>query len=80
MRVRDAIFAIKDLGYRNLPVVDSEQKLVGIVTRSAIVSQIYDGFWSQYTPDLEAEHLIGGTAEEIEALVQADNGSSGGND
>lgn len=49
--IRDAIYYIQDLGYRNLSVVDETGKLVGIVTRAAIVDSIYDAFWQSYEPE-----------------------------
>lgn len=43
--VRDAIYSITNLGYKNLPVVDSDSKLVGLVTRAAVVDAIYENLW-----------------------------------
>lgn len=48
--IRDAIYYIQDLGYRNLSVIDEEGRLVGLVTRSSIVTTVYDAFWSDYEP------------------------------
>lgn len=53
--IKDAIYYIHDLGYRNLSVVDEEGTLVGLVTRSSIVSQFFDVMWKEYEPD-EEEH------------------------
>ena len=44
-RIRDAIYSIMTLGYKNLPVVDKDYKLVGLVTRASIVESIYSGIW-----------------------------------
>lgn len=49
-KIRDAIYYINDLEYRNIPVV-SEGKLVGLVTRATIVDRIYESYWSDYKPD-----------------------------
>lgn len=60
--IRDAIYYIKDLGYRNMPIVDHENKLVGIITRASIVSAMYDAFWSNYEPE---------SAEEAETVLES---------
>lgn len=49
--VRDAIFYVQDLGMRNLSVVNDQGELVGIITRSDIVSNMYDALWLDYMPD-----------------------------
>ena len=51
--IRDAIYYIQDLGYRNLSVVNREGKLLGLVTRSGIVSTVYDAYWKNYEPEVE---------------------------
>ena len=48
--IRDAIYYIHDLGYRNISVVDDKGRLVGLVTRSSIVGEVYDVFWKEYEP------------------------------
>lgn len=55
--IRDAIYYIQDLGYRNLSVVDDAGRLVGIVTRSAIVSAVYDVLWKDYEPNGDQEEV-----------------------
>lgn len=55
--IRDAIYYVQDLGYRNLSVVDKHGFLVGIVTRAAIVDTLYEAFWQSYEPDYEGEDL-----------------------
>ena len=50
-RIIEAIHLIVELGYRNLPVVDENGKLVGIVTRASIVDTIYN-------------NIIGGEADD----------------
>lgn len=57
-KIRDAIYYINDLGYRNLPVVDDQRKLVGLVTRATIVDRIYESYWSDYKPDGDGIDLI----------------------
>ena len=51
--IRDGIYYIHDLGYRNLSVVDEEGHLMGLITRGSIVGEVYDVFWSEYEPDEE---------------------------
>ena len=53
--IRDAIYFIHDLGYRNLAVVDNQKKLVGLITRGDLVSTMYTAFWQDYTPEITAE-------------------------
>ncbi|EHR33535.1 glycine betaine/L-proline transport ATP binding subunit [Helcococcus kunzii ATCC 51366] len=55
--VRDVIYYIQKLGYRNIPVLEGD-KLVGLITRSTIVDFIYSGYWEGYTPenDILEEH------------------------
>lgn len=60
-KIRDAIYAINDLGYRNLPVVNHEHQLVGLITRSSIVNLVYEGFWGDYTPETADSELVGST-------------------
>ena len=55
--IRDAIYYVQDLGYRNLSVVDSDGKLLGIVTRSAIVDRVYDALWQSYEPELVEDEV-----------------------
>lgn len=51
--IRDAIYYIQDLGYRNLSVVNREGKLLGLVTRAGIVSTVYDAYWKNYEPEID---------------------------
>ena len=53
--IRDSIYYIRDLGYRNLSVVDDKGRLIGLVTRSSIVSEVYDVFWKAYEPEVDQE-------------------------
>lgn len=67
MVVKDAIYYINDLGYRNLPVVDEEKHLVGLVTRAAIMDIIYKSFLSGYAPDSEKSDLITANLQQVSA-------------
>lgn len=56
--IRDSIYYIRDLGYRNLSVINKKGHLVGLITRSSIVSKVYDVFWKEYEPESGDELLI----------------------
>ena len=43
--VRDALQRILILGYKNIPVVDQEDHLMGLITRASIVDMVYDSIW-----------------------------------
>mgnify|MGYP001005394951 CR=1 FL=1 len=48
--LKDAIFYINNLGYRNMPVVDEDLHLIGVVTRASVMDIIYSGFLGDYKP------------------------------
>jgi len=56
--LRDAIFYINKLGYRNLPIVDEEMHLIGLVTRASVMDIIYKGFLGDYTPEKNDNDII----------------------
>jgi len=43
--VREAIYVINTLGFKNLAVVDNQNRLTGIITRAIVVDLIYDSMW-----------------------------------
>lgn len=43
--VREAIYVINTLGFKNLAVVDAQNRLTGIITRAIVVDLIYDSMW-----------------------------------
>ena len=45
--VRDTIRKILKKGFKYVPVVDSEHRLVGIVTRASLVDIVYDSIWGE---------------------------------
>lgn len=49
--VRDALQRILILGYKNIPVVDENDHLLGLITRTSVVDMVYDSIWSD--ADLE---------------------------
>lgn len=50
-KIRDAIYYINNLGYRNIPIVNEDRTLVGLVTRAAIVDRVCESYWSDYQPE-----------------------------
>ncbi|MFP5527462.1 ABC transporter ATP-binding protein [Peptococcus simiae] len=65
--VREAIYVINTLGFKNLAVVDSQDRLVGIITRAIVVDLIYDSMWGD-----DEDCCIG---KEIVQLTSADDDS-----
>ena len=59
--IMNAIRDIYNLDIKNLPVVDDENKLVGLVTRASVVDTIYTNLWEN-----EEE-------EEVEEIYEEDN-------
>lgn len=59
--VREAIFLISQCDYKNLPVVDSNNKLLGIFTRANIVDSIYER--SNEDEELLEEDIVHSTTE-----------------
>lgn len=45
--IRDSVNRILKLGYRNIPVINEQNQLVGIVTRATLVDMVYDALWGQ---------------------------------
>ncbi|WP_263850021.1 betaine/proline/choline family ABC transporter ATP-binding protein [Secundilactobacillus paracollinoides] len=43
--IRDTVERILKRGFKNVPVVDKDHHLVGIVTRAALVDIVYDALW-----------------------------------
>ncbi|NVY96493.1 betaine/proline/choline family ABC transporter ATP-binding protein [Lactobacillus sp. DCY120] len=53
--LRDTVDRILKRGYSYVPVTDDENKLVGIVTRSALVNLVYNTIWGDNEPMSAAE-------------------------
>ncbi|WP_455258394.1 ABC transporter ATP-binding protein [Peptoniphilus asaccharolyticus] len=67
-KVIEAIHQIYKLKVKNLPVVDSKKRLVGIVTRASIVDTIYENLWSEDEP---IEEIIDtSSSEELKKLTE----------
>lgn len=50
-KIKAALYYIKDLQHKNLPVIDDDGRLVGLITRAAMVDCLYHNFWGGYEPD-----------------------------
>lgn len=61
--VRDALQRILKLGYKNIPVVDAKNHLIGLITRTSIVDMVYDTIWGDIEPEIPAEEVIETTAD-----------------
>jgi len=61
--VRDALQRILKLGYKNIPVVDENNRLIGLITRTSIVDMVYDTIWGDLEPEVPAEEVIETTAD-----------------
>lgn len=45
--IRDTVDRILKRGFRNVPVIDDDGKLIGIVTRATLVDIVYDALWGE---------------------------------
>lgn len=63
--IRDTVERILKRGFKNVPVVDAQHKLVGIVTRAALVDIVYDALWGEpdKTDEREDATAQGGDAK-----------------
>ena len=61
--VRDALQRIMKLGYKNIPVVNENNQLIGLITRTSIVDMVYDTIWGDIEPEVPAEEVIETTAD-----------------
>ncbi len=65
--IHDAMFSLIELNYPNLPVVDKNKKLVGLVTRGTIVSSSYHSIWGEeYKDNPEIHQIVSKTNEPYE--------------
>lgn len=74
--IRDAIYYIQELGHRNISVVDSDGKLVGIVTRGAVVGAVYDAFWRDYEPQEDLEVIDDELSDKASSAVAQNGGAA----
>lgn len=59
--IRDTVGRILKRGFKNIPVVDDNHKLVGIVTRAALVDVVYDALYGE--AHAEQNHPSTGTSD-----------------
>lgn len=67
-KVIEAIHQIYKLKVKNLPVIDSKKRLVGIVTRASVVDTIYENLWSD--DDSEEEVYDTTSSDELKKLTE----------
>nr|WP_257009153.1 CBS domain-containing protein [Peptoniphilus indolicus] len=67
-KVIEAIHQIYKLKVKNLPVVDSKRRLVGIVTRASIVDTIYENLWSE--DDIVEDIIDTSSSDELKKLTE----------
>lgn len=63
--IRDTVERILKRGFKNVPVVDRDKHLVGIVTRAALVDIVYDALWGEddKADESEVAQVQGGEAK-----------------
>lgn len=54
--IRDAVYYLNELGYRNIPIVDDQQIMVGLVTRASIVDVMSSSLIGNYGLNHEEEN------------------------
>lgn len=65
--IRDTVQRILKRGIKNVPVVDENSKLVGIVTRTSLVDMVYDSIWGDDSEDeSDAAEVHSTTTEKVE--------------
>ncbi|WP_100065811.1 ABC transporter ATP-binding protein [Miniphocaeibacter massiliensis] len=60
--LREAMFLISECDYKNLPVVDKDNKLIGLFTRANIVDSIYNMMFED-EEELQEEELVHSTSD-----------------
>ncbi|SJZ79424.1 ABC transporter ATP-binding protein [Anaerorhabdus furcosa] len=59
--IRDAVYYINELGYRNIPIVDDEHRMVGLVTRTSILDVMSSSLMGDYEPAESEEDIVSTT-------------------
>jgi len=59
--IQNQLQQVLKTGRSNIPVVDSEGRLTGIITKTTLVNLVYDIIWNQ--EEIEEEILVEGTSE-----------------
>lgn len=60
--LRDTVQRMLKIGFKNIPVVDKEGKLIGLVTRGSLAEIVYDNIWGDIE---EAKDIPLGTTADI---------------
>lgn len=66
-RIMNAISEIYNLDVKNLPVVDDENRLIGLITRATIVDTIYTNLWED---SLDKQEETSNESDDLEKLMQ----------
>jgi len=75
--IRDTVERILKRGFKNIPVVDDQHRLVGIVTRATLVDIVYDALWGDEEEDEESDNIHHG-ADTTQAEANNEAGAEGG--
>lgn len=70
-KIIEAIHQFYVLQYKNLPVIDTDNKLIGLVTRASIVDTIYTNLWSD---DEEVTEEVFQEDDDLKQLIQEAQG------
>lgn len=78
--IRDTVERILKRGFKNVPVVDKNHHLVGIVTRAALVDIVYDALWGDDDKkDTDGSDTKSATAAKLsQSQETADDDGQGG--
>lgn len=66
-RIMNAISEIYNLDVKNLPVVDDENRLIGLITRATIVDTIYTNLWEDSS---DKQEETSNESDDLEKLMQ----------
>ncbi|HEB2280700.1 TPA: ABC transporter ATP-binding protein [Staphylococcus aureus] len=61
-KLQDSVRTILKRNVRNVPVVDDQQRLVGLITRANVVDIVYDTIWGDSEDTVQTEHVGEDTA------------------
>ncbi len=61
-KLQDSVRTILKRNVRNVPVVDNQQRLVGLITRANVVDIVYDTIWGDSEDTVQTEPVGKGTA------------------
>ena len=61
--IREAIFLISECDYKNIPVVDNGNRLIGLFTRANIVDSVYNSEFDEDEEELKEDDIMHSTSE-----------------